>query len=115
MRKFILFSYILSLLGFTHVAKALSPNEAEDLADLTAVFVYLKYDCGYTQIPDREIERAIVYFANSNKWDLTNYNALMMTELNKASYSDLKGIPLSTDFKCQSLARDSLGLFAYVK
>ncbi|WP_272659714.1 YacC family pilotin-like protein, partial [Providencia sp. PROV112] len=57
----------------------------------------------------------IVYFAKSNKWDLSNYNAEKMTVLNKESYSDLKGIPLTTEFKCQSLARDSLGLFAYVK
>ncbi|KLN96031.1 YacC family pilotin-like protein [Moellerella wisconsensis] len=115
MHKIILFSYIVSLLSFSGVAKALSPSEAEDLADLTAVFVYLKYDCGYSQIPDREIERAIIYFAQTNKWDLTNYNSLDMSKLNKESYTDLKGIPLSNEFKCQSLARDSLGLFAYVK
>ncbi|AWS52689.1 MULTISPECIES: YacC family pilotin-like protein [Providencia] len=115
MRKFILMSCLMTLLGITNSARALSTNEAEDLADLTAVFIYLKYDCGYSQIPDREIERAIVYFAKSNKWDLSNYNAEKMTVLNKESYSDLKGIPLTTEFKCQSLARDSLGLFAYVK
>lgn len=67
MRKFTVIFYIITLLGITHSARALTPNEAEDLADLTAVFIYLKYDCGYTQIPDREIERAIVYFARSNK------------------------------------------------
>lgn len=116
MRKFIiLMSCLMTLLGITHSARALSSNEAEDLADLTAVFIYLKYDCGYSQIPDREIERAIVYFAKSNKWDLSNYNTEKMTTLNKASYNDLKGIPLTSEFKCQSLARDSLGLFAYVK
>ncbi|MGL5952146.1 MAG: YacC family pilotin-like protein [Providencia rustigianii] len=115
MQKFILISYFMMLLGVTHSARALAPNEAEDLADLTAVFIYLKYDCGYTQIPDREIERAIVYFAKSNKWDLSNYNSNKMSKLNKESYDDLKGIPLAQDFKCQSLARDSLGLFAYVK
>ena len=115
MRKFIVMSCLMTLLGITQPARALSPNEAEDLADLTAVFIYLKYDCGYSQIPDREIERAIVYFANSNKWDLSNYNSAKMTALNKESYNDLKGIPLEQDFKCQSLARDSLGLFAYVK
>ncbi|OAT49132.1 putative YacC family chaperone lipoprotein [Providencia heimbachae ATCC 35613] len=38
-----------------------------------------------------------------------------MSALNKESYNDLKGIPLEREFKCQSLARDSLGLFAYVK
>lgn len=60
MRKFILMSCLMTLLGITNSARALSTNEAEDLADLTAVFIYLKYDCGYSQIPDREIERAIV-------------------------------------------------------
>ncbi len=115
MRKFIVMSYLITLLGITHTAKALTSNEAEDLADLTAVFIYLKYDCGYSQIPDREIERAIIYFANSNKWDLSDYNSTKMSELNKESYNDLKGIPLEKEFKCQSLARDSLGLFAYVK
>lgn len=115
MRKFTVIFYIITLLGITHSARALPPNEAEDLADLTAVFIYLKYDCGYTQIPDREIERAIVYFARSNKWDLGDYDSHQMTVLNKESYNDLKGIPLPQEFKCQSLARDSLGLFAYVK
>ena len=115
MRKFIVMSCLMTLLGITQSARALSTNEAEDLADLTAVFIYLKYDCGYTQIPDREIERAIVYLAKSNKWDLSDYNSTQMTEMNKESYADLKGIPLDRDFKCQSLARDSLGLFAYVK
>ncbi|QKJ51180.1 YacC family pilotin-like protein [Providencia rettgeri] len=115
MRKFILMSCLMTLLGITNSSRALSNNEAEDLADLTAVFIYLKYDCGYSQIPDREIERAIVYFAKSNKWDLSNYNSEKMTVLNKESYKDLKGIPLTTEFKCQSLARDSLSLFAYVK
>ena len=108
-------SCLMTLLGITNSSRALSNNEAEDLADLTAVFIYLKYDCGYSQIPDREIERAIVYFAKSNKWDLSNYHSEKMTVLNKESYKDLKGIPLTTEFKCQSLARDSLGLFAYVK
>ena len=115
MRKFTVIFYLITLLGITHSARALSTNEAEDLADLTAVFIYLKYDCGYSQIPDREIERAIVYFARSNKWDLGDYDSSKMTQLNKESYNDLKGIPLSQEFKCQSLARDSLGLFAYVK
>ncbi|MTB66608.1 hypothetical protein GKR48_07185 [Providencia sp. wls1943] len=115
MQKFILMSCLMMLLGLTNTAKALSTNEAEDLADLTAVFIYLKYDCGYSQIPDREIERAIVYFAKSNKWDLGNYNSDKMSKLNKESYDDLKSIPLTQEFKCQSLARDSLGLFAYVK
>lgn len=115
MRKFTLIFYIITLLGVTHSARALSSSEAEDLADLTAVFIYLKYDCGYSQIPDREIERAIIYFARSNKWDLNDYDSKKMTQLNNESYRDLKSIPLPQDFKCRSLARDSLGLFAYVK
>jgi len=31
---------------------ALSESEAEDMADLTAVFVFLKNDCGYQNLPN---------------------------------------------------------------
>ncbi|WP_434527122.1 YacC family pilotin-like protein [Photorhabdus asymbiotica] len=115
MRKLPLLIYILVLFGFSHPVKALTEDEAEDLADLTAVFIYLKYDCGYSQIPDREIKRAIIYFAQRNKWDLNNYNSQLMNTLNEESYQDLKGIYLSNAIKCHALARDSLSLFAYVK
>ncbi|MDX7991594.1 YacC family pilotin-like protein [Xenorhabdus littoralis] len=115
MRKITLFTYILVLFGFAQPAKALSENEAEDLADLTAVYIFLKYDCGYTQIPDREIRRTIIYFAQRNKWDLSNYDSQLMEKLNQLGYNDLKGINLPHEVKCRSLARSSLSLLAYVK
>lgn len=40
---------------------ALSENEAEDMADLTAVFVFLKNDCGYQNLPNGQIRRALVF------------------------------------------------------
>ncbi|CDL82098.1 YacC family pilotin-like protein [Xenorhabdus szentirmaii] len=115
MQKIVLLTYILLLLGLSQPAKALSENEAEDLADLTAVYIFLKYDCGYTQIPDREIRRTIIYFAQRNKWDLNNYDSQLMEELNQLGYNDLKGINLPHEVKCRSLARRSLSLLAYVK
>ena len=36
-----------SLLALSANSYALSESEAEDMADLTAVFVFLKNDCGY--------------------------------------------------------------------
>ncbi|CDG89608.1 YacC family pilotin-like protein [Xenorhabdus bovienii] len=115
MQKIALLTYILVLFSFAQPAKALSEEEAESLADMTAVYIYLKYDCGYSQIPDREIRRAVIYFAQRNKWDLNNYNSQLMEELNQSGYNDLKGINLPQKAKCQALARPSLSLLAYVK
>ncbi|MDX7986681.1 hypothetical protein FE392_04930 [Xenorhabdus sp. 12] len=115
MQKITLLTYILVLFGFTQPAKALSESESEDLADLTAVYIYLKYDCGYKQISNREIRRTIIYFAQRNKWDLSNYDGQLMEELNQLGYNDLKGIGLPHEVKCLSLAQRSLSLLAYVK
>jgi Type II secretion system pilotin lipoprotein (PulS_OutS) len=104
---------LLTLCGFSSASSALSESEAEDLADLTAVFVYLKNDCGYNQLPNHEIKRAIVYFAQQNRWDLRNYNNFNMKVLGEDSYRDLSGIAIPASTKCQSLARDSLSLLAY--
>ncbi|KMJ45877.1 YacC family pilotin-like protein [Xenorhabdus khoisanae] len=115
MQKIALLTYILVLFGFAQPAKALSESEAENLADLTAVYIYLKYDCGYSQIPDREIRRTIIYFAQRQNWDLSNYDGQLMEELNQLGYNDLKEINLPHEVKCRSLARRSLSLLAYVK
>ncbi|MDC9594988.1 YacC family pilotin-like protein [Xenorhabdus sp. IM139775] len=115
MQKITLFTYILALFSFAQPAKALSENEAEDLADLTAVYVYLKHDCGYSQIPDLQIKRTVIYFAQRNKWDLSDYNGQLMQELNQLGYNDLKGIDLPHEVKCRSLARNTLSLLSYVK
>lgn len=52
-----------SLLALSANSYALSESEAEDMADLTAVFVFLKNDCGYQNLPNTQIRRALVFFA----------------------------------------------------
>lgn len=44
-----------SLLALSANSYALSESEAEDMADLTAVFVFLKNDCGYQNLPNTQI------------------------------------------------------------
>ncbi len=51
-----------SLLAVSANSYALSESEAEDMADLTAVFVFLKNDCGYNNLPNGQIRRALVFF-----------------------------------------------------
>ncbi|MFV8982707.1 YacC family pilotin-like protein [Serratia fonticola] len=113
MKKTTSLMLLLTMLGFSNASLALNESEAEDLADLTAVFVYLKNDCGYNDLPNAQIKRAIVYFAQQNRWDLTNYNSFNMKSLGEDSYRDLSGIAIPTPNKCKSLARDSLSLLAY--
>lgn len=104
-----------ALLSFSASSMALTESEAEDLADLTAVFVFLKNNCGYQNLPNVQIRRALVFFAQQNRWDLSNYNNLNMHRLGEESYKDLSGIPITTEKKCQALAPDSLNLLAYAK
>lgn len=104
----------LSMMGFANSTLALTEFEAEELADLTAVFVYLKNDCGYSELPNSQVRKAIIYFAQQNRWDLRNYNSFDMKTLGEGSYRDLSSIAIPTPNKCQSLARSSLSLLAYV-
>ena len=104
-----------SLLTLSANSYALSESEAEDMADLTAVFVLLKNDCGYQNLPNTQIRRALVFFAQQNQWDLSNYDSFNMKALGEDSYRDLSGIKIPTTKKCKALARDSLSLLAYVK
>ncbi|CDG46997.1 YacC family pilotin-like protein [Serratia symbiotica] len=113
MKKTTLLLLMLSMLGFSKASLALNDFEVEDLADLTAVFIYLKNDCGYNYLQNTQIKRAIVYFAEQNRWDLSNYNSYNMNLLGENSYRDLTGIAISTPNKCKLLARDSLSLLAY--
>ncbi|WP_213672610.1 YacC family pilotin-like protein [Serratia marcescens] len=113
MKKTTLSMLLLAMLGFSNASLALNESEAEDLADLTAVFIYLKNDCGYNDLPNAQIKRAIVYFAQQNRWDLSNYNSFNMKALGEDSYRDLSGIAIPTPKKCKSLARASLSLLAY--
>lgn len=113
MKKTTLLMLLLTMLGFSNASLALNESEAEDLADLTAVFVYLKNKCGYSELPNEQIKRAIVYFAQQNRWDLANYNSFNMEALGEDSYRDLSNIAIPTSNKCKLLARDSLSLLAY--
>ncbi|OSN04866.1 hypothetical protein AU512_15280 [Lonsdalea iberica] len=112
MKKSALALLLLSLLSVSSASKALNEFEAEDLADLTAIFVYLKNNCGYQDLPNEQIRRALVGFAQQNRWDLSNYNTYDMLTLGESSYRDLSGIAIPTPKKCQSLARNSLSLLA---
>ncbi|CAK9885996.1 MAG: hypothetical protein XXXJIFNMEKO3_02420 [Candidatus Erwinia impunctatus] len=106
---------MLMLCSFSSTSFALYESEAEDLADLTAVFVYLKNDCGYQSLPDAQIRRALVFYARQNRWNLTNYDDFNMTLLGEESYQDLSRIPIPGDKKCKLLADDALSLLALVK
>lgn len=115
MKRLITLLGLTSLLAWSVNSYALNESEAEDLADLTAVFVFLKNNCGYQNLPNDQIRRALVLFAQQNRWDLTNYDSFNMKALGEDSYRDLSSIAIPNDQKCQSLARDSLNLLAYVK
>lgn len=115
MKNSVLALLLLGLMSVSSASKALNEFEAEDLADLTAVFVYLKNNCGYQDLPNEQIRLALLTFARQNRWDLSNYGAFNMTELGEESYRDLSKIAIPTPKKCQSLARNSLGLLAYTK
>lgn len=104
-----------ALMGVTGTSFALDESQAEDMADLTAVFIYLKNDCGYQNIPDNQIRNALIFFARQNRWDLSNYNQMDMQQRGEASYEDLSGIAVPRAQKCQSLADNSLNLLSYVK
>lgn len=106
---------LLSLIGFSTTCQALTESEAEELADLTAVFLYLKRECGYKDLPVPEIKRALVYFAQQNRWDLSNYNQINMEALGQSSYRDLSQIPIDKNRKCAALAKDSFGIMNYNK
>jgi len=115
MKQRLLVLLMLGMLAFSSASQALSEPEAEDMADLTAVFVFLKNNCGYTDMPNEQIHRAILIFAQQNRWDLSNYSSYNMRALGEDSYHDLSGIAIPTPKKCESLATNSLSLLAYAK
>lgn len=115
MKMFFRMVLLSTLLALSSTSYALSESQAEDMADLTAVFVYLKNDCGYQNLPNTQIRHALVFFAQQNQWDLSNYDAFNMKALGEESYHDLSGINISKAKKCKALARDSLSLLSYTK
>ncbi|MDR0805171.1 MAG: YacC family pilotin-like protein [Enterobacteriaceae bacterium] len=96
---------ISSLIGFSSNCQALTESQAEELADITASFFYLKKECGYQNLSVDEIKRALISVARKNHWDLSNYEQLNMEALGQASYKDLKGIPIANERKCQGLKK----------
>lgn len=115
MKNSVLALFLIGLMGFSSAGKALNEFEAEDLADLTAIFVYLKNHCGYGTLPDEEIYRTLAVFAQQNRWDLSNYHTFDMDAMGAESYRDLRNIDIPQDKKCRALARNSLGLLAYAR
>lgn len=102
------------LVGLSSYCYALDDSQADDMADLTAVFIFLKNNCGYQDIPDPQIRNALVFFAKKNGWNLSNYNQFNMQQRGEASYADLLGIQLNPDLKCRALAEHSLGILSLV-
>lgn len=107
----ILFSSLMAVCASSY---ALNESEAENIADLTAVFVFLKNDCGYQYLSEQQIRGALIFFARQNHWDLSNYDSFNMKAFGEESYRDLRGINIPAGTKCKALARHSLGLLAYV-
>lgn len=80
-----------SLMALCANSYALTESEAEDMADLTAVFVFLKNDCGYQNLPNSQIRRALV-FCPAKSVGPGNYDTFDMKSLGEDSYRDLSGI-----------------------
>ncbi|MGS9064389.1 YacC family pilotin-like protein, partial [Salmonella enterica subsp. enterica serovar Infantis] len=59
--------------------------------------------------------RALVFFAQQNKWDLSNYDTFDMKSMGEDRYRDLSGIGIPVAKICKALDRDSLSILAYYK
>lgn len=113
MKKWVKYLVVALLFGQTGYSVAMDESQIDDLADLTAIFVYLKNDCGYQDIPDQQIRNALLFYAKQNRWRLERSDQPRMQLGVQHSYQDLNGIPLPTKAKCRSLAEQSLGLLDY--
>ncbi len=109
--KKLLFSIML-LIG--NQCMALNDFEANKMADLTAIFVYLKNDCHFREIPDSELRHGLIVFAKKQNWDLSNYKSMNMQQRGINSYLDLNQIALKKSKKCRLLAENTLGLLSYL-
>lgn len=99
--------------SFPSVSWSLNDSQVEDLADIEAVFTFLKKDCGYSSLPTDKIQQSLIVFAKHNGWDTSNYNAAKMNKLTEESYKDLSGIAINKEKKCNALASRSLRMIAY--
>lgn len=107
--------FILSVLLLAgNQCMALNEYQADKMADLTAIFVYLKNDCHFNDIPDRDLRHGLIIFAQKHNWDLANYKSMNMQQRGINSYLDLKQIALNKSKKCRLLAENTLGLLSYL-
>lgn len=93
---------------------ALGDVEADEMADLTAMFVFLKDSCGQKNLPDDQLREGLVRFANLRHWDLSNYNARTMQTRTLASYQDLRQLPVARSEKCRLIKVNVLGLLSMI-
>ncbi len=105
--------FLFATLFFSSSAKALTYTQAEDLADLTAVYLFLNNDCGYEQISKQKIERALIIFHNLSSGMSPEYSMLPMSKLNEDSYQDLKKIYKLLITKMSTTSPKSLSLLNY--
>uniref|UniRef100_UPI0020C5A232 YacC family pilotin-like protein n=1 Tax=Salmonella enterica TaxID=28901 RepID=UPI0020C5A232 len=69
----------------------------------------------YQNLPNSQIRRALVFFAQQNQCDLSNYDTIDMKSLGEDSYRDLSGIGIPVAKKIKALAPESLSQLAYDK
>lgn len=100
------------LLSVTANCYAIGDVEADEMADLTAMFVYLKNNCGQKNLPDHQLREGLVNFAHLRHWDLSNYNTQKMQIRTLASYQDLSKFPVGSSEKCRLINVNILGLLS---
>ena len=91
---------------------AIGDVEADEMADLTAMYVYLKDNCGEKNLQDGQLREGLVRFANIRHWDLFNYNSHAMQTRTLDSYQDLRKLPVSRLEKCRLIRVNVLGLLS---
>lgn len=101
-------------LTFCSTGQALDQMQAEELAELTAILVYVKTQCGYEELPAPLVRQGLAFFAMKKGWNMDNYASFNMTQLNQENFNDLKHIPVDQKKKCKSLAPGALNLLAQV-
>lgn len=84
-----------SLMAMCANSYALSENEAEDMADLTAV-LFSEKRLWLPEFTQWANSSRTGLFAQQNQWDLSNYDSFDMKALGEDSYRDLSGIGIPT-------------------
>lgn len=104
-----------SLMAMCANSYALSENEAEDMADLTAVFVFSEKRLWLPEFTQWANSSRTGLFCPAEPMGPQQLRQLRHEGAREDSYRDLSGIGIPTAKKCKALARDSLSLLAYVK